>query len=230
MPRLAPVTSATLPASGAASPRPGRRPGRRGRRSGRPGRTRTPTWGRAGSRACSSPRPRRPRRRRRAATVPPRPISLPRLRVKPSSARWATRASPSSSSGGVPMTTARGQVARLRISGVKKSCSRAELGRGGDAGGVEDQALEPRAFLGRGVDVVRRGDAERRRGGPGATRPAGRVPPTTTVPSTSGAPGAYRSSCGGLGEAEVGGEELADRGGGEGLVLVAHGVHCNCSV
>ncbi len=101
------------------------------------------------------------RRRRRAATVPPRPISLPSERVKPSSARWATRSAPWTDSGGVPSTTTRGQRPRLRSSGVKNSLQCDELLAGREAGRVEDQRLVA-VVAGRGrCGVAHVGDAER---------------------------------------------------------------------
>ena len=106
MPRLAPVTSATLPASGrsqsATSPAsvwPGVVPMRT-------------TWPEtyadlADSRNASvdAMAPSAPAATYTSWAVPPRPTSLPSDRVKPSSARWATRSEPETASGGVPMTT-----------------------------------------------------------------------------------------------------------------------------
>ena len=129
-------------------------------------------------------------------TVPPRPISLPRLRVKPSSARWATRSPPLVCSGGVPITTTRGQRSRLRSRGVKKSRSATSW----------SEEVRPVASKTRPLYVVpspgsrRRSpgdaegveDADQRLGQPAAATHGDRA-------VTSGAPSAYRSSVVGLG-------------------------------
>ena len=122
-------------------------------------------------------------------TVPPRPISLPRERVKPSSARWATRSDPVRCSGGVPITTTRGQDSRRRMSGVKNSCRATR-----PAVSVMPVASKTRA-LARVPSSSVVADAM-----PSPSRVVGRVsarrpsPPSTTSPSTSGEPSDQRSS------------------------------------
>ena len=114
----------------------------RWRRCGRPGRRRRPTWGRAGRPASTSTArlgalgdvdeldgaAAADLLAERAGEALERALGDPLARPRPAPA--ACRARPRA-----------GSVSRLRISGVKKSLQRDQLGGVGDAGGVEDQAL-----------------------------------------------------------------------------------------
>ena len=103
--------------------------------------------------------------------------------MKPSSARWATRSEPLHCSGGVPMTTTRGHEARLRISGVK-NCWRA-TSWSAEVRPVASKT-RPLYFWPSSVTaVLAMPTVSSRPGSDSARRP---VPPTTTVPSTSGSP------------------------------------------
>ncbi len=127
-------------------------------------------------------------------TAPPRPISLPSERVKPSSARCATRSEPDVSSGGVPMTTTRGQVSSRRMRGVKNSCSAMSPAVSTMPVASNTSALARVSSASEVVEAMP--SPSRVVGSTSVRRP---VPPRTTTPSTSGAPSVQRSSSVGLG-------------------------------
>ena len=141
---------------------------------------------------------------------------LAELRVKPSSARCATRSPPSTDSGGVPSTTRRGQVSSRRISGVKKwrRAVRSVLLVSPVASNTS--ALKVASPP---VSVV---EAMPRRSSTGERLARRPVPPTATVPSTSGAPSTYRSRRTGLGRPRFL-TQPAEGGLDEALVTIAHG-------
>ena len=163
---------------------------------------------------ATPPRPRRPSATYTSWTVPPRPISLPSERVKPSRARCATRSLPATGSGGgAEHHDARRRFEAAHQRGEELAAARPARAEVGDAGGVEDQALVRRRPRPRS-SVRRR--CRGRRAGRGVDRSARRpVPPTTTVPSTSGRALGVPLERGGVGQAEVLDEQLADGAGRE---------------
>ena len=151
-------------------------------------------------------------------TVEPRPISLPRERVKPSRARWATRSAGELvlSGGGAEHHDASAALQAAHERG-EEALERDQVGRGLDAGGVEHQALVPLALGG----VRDRGDAELvERGDHGGAEPSVAADHDRAV-DEGGAlgPPVQRHR---VGQAEVLGEQLAHGGVDQGLVPIAH--------
>ena len=173
---------------------------RRGRRCARPGRRRRPTWGRGGRRAWTRSRRRRPRSTWTSWTVPPRPISLPSERVKPSRARWATRSLPRDRLGrGAEHDDARAGLEAAHQRG-EELLQRDQAGGVGDAGGVEDQRLVALALRRR--PWSRRCPRPSRSGGEPGRQAAGAAD-QRRCRSRAGRPSRYRSSRVGAGQAEV---------------------------
>ena len=128
-------------------------------------------------------------------TVLPLPISLPSERVKPSSARWATRSwLLPVSSGTVPSTTTRAFRCRLRISGVKNCCRASR-----SVEEVMPVASKARPLYFSPSLVVPTLLMPRLSSATVSCLDSRPLPPVTTVPSTRGAPSVQRSSLVGLG-------------------------------